>query len=196
MILYQFYSLFAAVLPLFYIAVCAKRLIAEQIDNGSFSYVMSAPIKRITVTVTQAVFLIVSVALMYLTIFLVGLITFAVWGEVIEIGSFFMLNFGSFLLNLAISGIAFFSSCLFNSSAKAAALGIGMPMAFFILYIISAFFGSNELLANCKYLTINSLYDIMAGSSDVVWELGILAAMAVVLFAVGGYIFEKKDLPL
>lgn len=74
-----------------------------------------------------------------------------------------------------------------------------MPMAFFILYIISAFFGSNELLPKCKYLTINSLYqpaDIIAGSPDVIWELGILAALSLVLFAVGGYVFEKKDMPL
>ena len=88
MIIQQFYSLFAALLPVFYIGSAAKKLIAEQVDNGSFSYVMSAPIKRRTVTVTQGLFLICSVLMMYLLFCLIGIISFAIWGEFMEVRAF------------------------------------------------------------------------------------------------------------
>ena len=199
MIIQQFYSLFAALLPVFYIGSAAKKLIAEQVDNGSFSYVMSAPIKRRTVTVTQGLYLICSVLMMYLLFCLIGIISFAIWGEFMEVKAFFLLNLGSFLLNLVICGIGFLATCLFNSSAKTTAVATGLPMGFFLLYVVGTFFGSNKLLSYCKYFTIHSLYnagDILAGSSDIIWQFGVLAALAVVTFVSGGYIFEKKDLPL
>ena len=65
--------------------------------------------------------------------------------------------------------------------------------------MVGTFFGSNKLLSYCKYLTINSLYnptDILAGSSNVIWQLGILGVIALGLFIAGGVIFKKKDLPL
>ena len=199
MVIQQFYSLFASLMPVFYIGSTANKLIAAQIDNGSFAVVMSSPLKRRKVALTQACFLILSVLVMYLLFFLIGLIAFAIWGELVEMRLFLKLNFGCCLLNLAIAGIAYLATCLFNTSAKCTAIGIGVPLGFFLLYVVGTFFGSNKLLSYCKYLTINSLYnptDILAGSSNVIWQLGILGVIALGLFIAGGVIFKKKDLPL
>lgn len=199
MIIQQFYTLFAALIPVFYIGSTGNKLIASQVDNGSFSYVMSAPLKRKTVYATQGLFLIASVAVMYLLFFVTGLIAFAVWGQFMDISAFFLLNLGSLLLNLVVSGIAYFASCCFNSAAAATSVGTGLPLAFFLLYVVSTFFGSNKLLGYCKYLTIHSLYspsDILAQSTDMVWQFLVLFAMAAVLFLAGAVVFQKKDLPL
>lgn len=199
MIIQQFYSLFASLMPVFYIGSAAKKLIAEQVDNGSFSYVMSAPIKRKTVAFTQGLYLVVTVLAMYALFFAIGLISFAIWGQFMEVKTFFLLNFGSFLLNLLVSGIGFLATCLFNSSAKTTAVATGLPLGFFLLYVVATFFGSNKILSYCKYLTINSLYsptDILAGSGNVIWQFAVLAVMAALAFLAGGFIFEKKDLPL
>lgn len=199
MIIQQFYSLFASLMPVFYIGSAAKKLIAEQVDNGSFSYVMSAPLKRKTVAITQGAYLILSVLMMYVLFVCVGLVSFAIWGQFMDLGDYLLLNLGSLLLNLVISGIGFIATCYFNSAAKTSAVSTGLPMGFFLLYVVSSFFGSNKLLSCCKYLTINTLYsptDILSGSSNVIWQFAVLAVIAVVAFRAGGLIFEKKDLPL
>lgn len=199
MIIQQFYSLFAALMPVFYIGSAAKKMIAEQVDNGSFSYVMSAPLKRRTVAMTQGVYLILSVFMMYVLFVVVGLVSFAIWGQFMDLSDYLLLNLRSLLLNLVISGIGFLATCYFNSAAKASAVAMGLPMGFFLLYVVATFFGSNKLLSYCKYITINSLYspgDILAGSSDVIWQFAVLVVLAAAMFIIGGLIFEKKDLPL
>lgn len=199
MIIQQFYSLFAALIPVFYIGAASNKLIASWVDNGSFSYVMSAPLKRRTVFTTQGLFLILSVAAMYMLFFITGLVAFAVWGQFMDTSTFFMLNLGSFLLNMVISGIAYFATCCFNSAGAATSIGTGLPLAFFLLYVVSAFFGSNKLLGYCKYLTINSLYNpsgIIAGNSEMIWQFLLMFGMAAVLFLAGAVVFKKKDLPL
>lgn len=199
MIIQQFYTLFAALIPVFYIGAMANKLIVSQVDNGSFSYVMSAPLKRSKVMLTQGGFLIASVTLMYVMFFAMGLVAFALWGQFMDMGTFFLLNFGSLLFNLVVSGIAWFASCCFNSSAPATSVGTGLPLVFFLLYVVSVFFGSNKLLGYCRYFTINSLYspsDIIAGNQDMVWQFLMMFGMAAVLFFAGAVVFEKKDLPL
>lgn len=199
MVVQQFYTLFAALIPVFYIGAMGNKLIVSQVDNGSFAYVMSAPLKRSKVAFTQGFFLIASVTLMYLLFFVMGLVAFALWGQFMDVGTFFLLNFGSLLFNLVISGIAWFASCCFNSSGPATSVGTGLPLVFFLLYVVSTFFGSNKLLGYCRYFTVNSLYspsDIIAGSSDVVWQFLLMFGMAVILFLAGAIVFKKKDLPL
>ncbi|MGM9606293.1 MAG: hypothetical protein ACI3XJ_02180 [Oscillospiraceae bacterium] len=199
MVIQQFYTLFAALIPVFFIGTTGTKLIAAQVDNGSFSYVMSAPLKRRTVAFTQAFFLILSVAVMYVLFLAVGLISFFLWGEVLEGKVFFLLTFGSLLFNLMVSGIAYFATCLFNSSGAATSVGTGLPLVFFLLHIVATFFGGNQLLSFCKYFTINSLYspaDIIACSSDMVLQFLVMAAAAAVLFLAGMAVFRKKDLPL
>ncbi|MGN0203418.1 MAG: hypothetical protein ACI4BB_02670, partial [Coprococcus sp.] len=199
MVIQQFYTLFAALIPVFFIGTTGTKLIAAQVDNGSFSYVMSAPIKRRTVAFTQAFFLIISVLAMYVIFIAVGLIAFALWGEMLELKVFFLLTLGSLLFNLMISGIAYFATCIFNSSAMATSMGTGLPLVFFLLYIVATFFGSNKLLSYCKYFTINFLYnpaDIIACNSNMVWQFLAMFTIAAVLYFTGMTIFKKKDLPL
>lgn len=198
-VIQQFYTLFAALIPIFFIGSTGTKLIAAQVDDGSFACVMSAPIKRGKVALTQAIYLIASVVLMYALFVVVGIISFIIYGKMMEFKVFFLLTLGSLLLNLAVSGIAYFATCLFNSSSGATSLGMGLPLLFSLLHIISSFFGSNKLLSCCKYLTINSLYnptDIIACNSDMVSEFVMLGVMAAVLFLAGMAVFRKKDLPL
>ena len=88
---------------------------------------------------------------------------------------------------------------MFNSSAAATSVGTGLPLIFFLLHVVATFFGSNKLLSCCKYLTINSLYsptDIIACSSNMVWQFLLMSVTAAALFLAGMAVFRKKDLPL
>lgn len=195
----QFYTLFAALIPVFYLGTTGTRLIAAQVDNGSFSCVMSAPLRRRQVALTQACFLILSLAAMYVLFFAAGVVALSIWDISLEIGTFLLMNLGSFLLNLTVGGIAFLASCAFNSAGAATAMGVGLPLAFFLLHVMATFFGGNELLGLCRYLTINSLYspaDIVARNGSMVHQFLGLLVTAAGLFLAGGVVFDRKDLPL
>ena len=80
-----FYSIHGVILPLIYIIIVANNLIVSQVDRGSMAYILSTPIKRIEVVITQAIYFITSLFMMILISTVVGLFTIqafhgGVWG--------------------------------------------------------------------------------------------------------------------
>ena len=94
----QFYTLFGPLLFVFFAGPTGNKLIAAQVDNGSLAYVMSAPLKRTQVALTQAIFSIGSVAAMYVVFMAVGFLGNALLGTMIETKAFLLLNLGTALL--------------------------------------------------------------------------------------------------
>ena len=95
----------------------------------------------------------------------------------------------------AIGGISFMFSCIFNLSRNSLALGAGIPFAFFILDMMS---NMSSNFANLRFLTINTLYnpmDVVRGY-EFASQFTAMAAVGVVLYAIGVAVFKKKDLPL
>ncbi len=114
---------------------------------------------------------------------------------VFNVQDYFMMNFGAFLLIFAISAIAFFCSCLFNSANNSMAFGAGIPVAFYLLHMMSGFGEGLEFL---KYFSINTLYDpyaIVKGGSFGI-QFIVLAIIGVVLYVLAVKVFKEKDLPL
>ena len=80
----NFYGILAVLLPLIYLIITANSLVAEQVDNGSMAYTLSAPIKRSKVIGTQAAYLILSTLAMVAIVTVSGLgITQATQGGVL-----------------------------------------------------------------------------------------------------------------
>jgi len=71
----QFYSGMGIILVLIYLIITANSLIASQVDRGSMAYILSTPIKRTTVTITQGAYLIIALTVMFGTLALSGLLT-------------------------------------------------------------------------------------------------------------------------
>ena len=81
-----FYAMFALIIPLVYVVITANSLIAAQIDRGSLVYTLSNPISRLKVAFTQAIYLIIAILVMFLTLTVTGLATAQVthnafWGQ-------------------------------------------------------------------------------------------------------------------
>lgn len=79
------YGIFAILLATIYAFVVANGLVASEVDKGSLAYVLSTPVKRITVVVTKGVYLVFSLFTMFLTIFIISSIAIQVkfgylWG--------------------------------------------------------------------------------------------------------------------
>lgn len=195
----QFYSMFAVLLPMLFIVSTSNKLIVAQVDRGSLAYVMVNPLKRNQVSITHGVFLASSLVAMFAFISVAGAIVIIATGAALELKAFLLLNLGALLLNLAASGIAYFSTCIFNSSRNYLIVGAGVPVVFFIFNLLANMGTLVENMQYFKYATIYTLFnqtDVMAYNSSIIWKFFVLAGISVIGYLAGIVIFKKKDLPV
>ena len=194
-----YYNMMPGLISAIYVIITSNKLIASQVDKGTMAYVLSTPAKRSKVVTTQAMFFLGSLLIM--SIISAGahiLSSYISVGSIsgADIKTILMLNLGMFVLNMALSGICFLASSVFNLSKYVVAVGGGIVGAFHLLSIMAMFGDSFHYMKN---LTLVSLYDItsiFAGTSDLVWKFIVLAGIGAVTYIIGSTAFTKRDLPL
>jgi ABC-2 type transport system permease protein len=192
-----YYGFIAIIFPLIYCIILANRLVAAHVDRGSMAYLLASPNTRVKIVSTQGFFMASSVTalLLLITAAGIGFSEFLFPGEM-KISAFISLNLVTILLTLAISSICFFFSCIFNEAKYSLALGAGIPLIFFIINMLRNIGGSPEWL---KYLTLYSLFDasaIVTGEQTVTLASLNFAAMAIILYSAGIFIFSRRNLYL
>ncbi len=204
-----FFKIAGLLLPMIFVIMAANNLLAGQVDSGSMAYVLSTPTKRKTVSITQMVYLVSSLFVMFLLTTLTSVVCLAlVQSSEISItyGQIVLFNVGAFITMFAISGICFLASSWFNRSKVSMGCGGGLTM-FFLVATILGLFGSKaipsavriEAMNYFNYTTILSLFDTMsitAGTLTFLWKWAILVVLGIVCYAVSVVKFDKKDLPL
>ncbi len=192
-----FYGFIIIMFPMIFDIILANKLIAKQVDKGSMSNLLSTPNTRNVISATYALFMLAGVTFLIAFNTLVGIaVSELMFAGQLDIKKFIILNVGALLLHFAISGICFFSSCLFNSSKNSLAVGAGIPIAFFLIQTLGNMGGKLE---NLKFFTMFTLFDpdaIVNAEASVIPSLFSLAFIAAVLYIGGIMIFNKKDLPI
>ncbi len=172
------YKIAGVLLPMIYVMLCANRLIAMQVSDGSMAYILSTPTNRKTVVRTQYLFLFLSILAMYVVIFSTAY-TSEIISNVIEMHKHPdaqstwnalttpLFCFGSFLSIYALGGIAFGASAFFNKSSYSIAVGGGACIISFLCCILGLF--GNEVfvavgigvkaMSFFNYLSIFTLVD-------------------------------------
>ena len=192
-----FYGMLVFMIPLIYVSIMGHRLMAKQVDNGSMAYLLSTPNNRVKIALTQGIYFLFSVAVLF--IFLTGVtigISQSMYPNLLDIPSFIRLNACAFLLTCAISAICWFFSCLFNDAKYSLAFGIGIPVIFFMLNV---FGGIKEELDWITSLSPYSLFraaEILSGSANIFGLCLIFIAIIFGLYSAGIYVFKRKNLPL
>jgi ABC-2 type transport system permease protein len=194
-----YYNMLPLLLVAIYVIITGTKLIASKVDSGSMAYVLSTPNTRSKIALTQIVFFVGSLALM----FVLSAVTHIISASVSKFGcdgaeawTILRLNSGLLALSILFSGISFFFSALFNLAKHSTGLGGGI-VGLFVLLPIVAMFGSD--FSWLKYLTPATLYDvaqIMSGGADFVWKFAILIVVGVIAYIGGVAAFIKRDLPL
>lgn len=191
-----FYAIMAIIFPMVYSIMVGNRLIAEKIDRGTMSCLLSTPTTRLQITLSSALYFILSLIFMWIVATGVGILAAqAFQPDALDIDTFISLNIGCFLYHFVISGICFCASCIFNLSKTSLAFGAGIPLAFFV---INLFIKLSEDLDWLKYFTLNTLFDtqkIIEGSG---FESNfiIMSIAGMLLYLIGIIVFNQKDLPL
>ncbi len=203
-----FYKLAGLLLPIIYMIMASNNLVSGQVDSGSMAYVLSTSTKRSTVVFTQAIYLIGSLLAMFSLTTITGCVCLNLVTEEVELtcGNLILLNVGAFLVLLALSGLCFFTSCIFDRSKRSMAIGGGLSI-FALVAAMLGLFGSKvipsvvrlDALNYFNYATIISLFDVISiidGTGNYIWKFVILGVSGILGYIVGSVHFTKKDLPL
>ncbi len=203
-----FYKLAGLLLPIIYMIMASNNLISGQVDSGSMAYVLSTSTRRSTVVFTQAVYLIGSMLLMFSLTTVTGCVCLLLVAQEVELtcAKLILLNVGAFLVLFALSGLCFFTSCVFDRSKRSMAIGGGLSI-FALVAAMLGLFGSPvipsvvrlEALNSFNYVTVISLFDVISiidGTNSFIWKLIVLAMLGLLGYVVGSIRFTKKDLPL
>ncbi len=127
-----FYGMMGLILILVYTIATGIKLVVSEVDRGDMSYTLNTPVSRREVIFSKAAFYILSIFAMILALSLVGTGANALLSHgKLDYELFWTINGGMFCFMLAISGIVFFASCLFNITGSALDIGAGIPIAFF-----------------------------------------------------------------
>lgn len=191
------YGFFMFVLPMIYELFTANKLVAGYVDRGSMASILSSPHSRRKVIRTQGFFLTASVCLMIFYITALGIVCSEMMfpGD-LEIAEFLRLNAGLLCLHVCISGFFFFMSCICNDTRRSTGIGVGVFLGFYLIQMLS---NMGDKLENLKYATVFTLFDgdaLLKGESRAVAMSGILLLIGILLFELGKYRFQKRDLPL
>jgi len=194
-----YYNMLPGLISAIYVIVTANKLIAGQVDKGTLAYVLSTPVKRSKAAITQAVFFLGSLFLMFFISAGAHILSrYITAGRISlsEVGTILLLNLGLFVLNAALSGICFLTSCIFNLSKYVIAVGGGIVGAFIVLSIMSMFGESFHWMKNFTLVTLYDINSVLANSSDFIWKFTVLAGVGAVTYLIGLTAFTKKDLSL
>lgn len=202
-------------IPMVYTVLTANSLVYEKIESGSLAFTMSTPISRGSFIFTSGIYLIFTEIFMAVCLTGVSVIAQLIGGyfgsgdllTALPISNIVAYGLGNFMVSLAISGICFMSSCLFNKTNNNIGVSGGISIFFFICAILGLFAtkaipGTIRITSMniFNYLTIFSLFDslaVMDGSWMLFFmKLLVLFGITIVTYIIGSIKFTKKDLPL
>ncbi len=193
----MYYNFIAIMFPMIYVIIASNRLVAKHVDSGSMAYLLSTPNSRLKIVATQAIYLISSVASIFLFLILAGIGTsHAMFPGELDTQGFILLNLVTLLAFLAISGIGFFFSCIFDDTKYALGFGAGVPIAFFVLNMLA---NAGDNISWVRFFTIFTLInpaEILAGSAFTPIAMLILLSIAALAYAGGIIVFNRRSLPL
>ncbi len=189
------YGFLLFLFPMVVSIIINHRLVASHVDSGSMAYLLASPNSRTKIIITQIIFSLFSIAMLFIVYTGLALLTSqAMFPDEMQVGNFLLLNLYAFILYAGLGGIGFFFSTLFSDKSISLSFGIGIPVAFLIFQMLS---NADEKLEGFKYLTMFTLFDFEKVGIDngYVWLfMGILLFIAAVFYSCSIYIFNKKNL--
>ncbi len=189
------YSFLLIAFPLIYICILSLGLVVKYVDKGSMAYMLSMPVSRLKIIVTQGVIMLSGVLTIVLYVFVLILVmSQIVFPNNLNFDKFVMLNLGWLGLLIFFSGLCFFSSCIFDDTKNATLLGTGLNVLFVIINMAANVAEELDFLYMLTPISLFNQSGIISGDSNAVWSFIALYIIGIILYVLGGAIFCKRDI--
>ena len=182
--------------PMVYSIILGNRLVARMVDNGSFAYLLSTPVPRVKIIVTQGVYALTSLFILFAALFALGVLSAeAMFPGELDIIAFLRLNVTTMLVNMVVITIAFFFSCLFNETRLSLGFGSGIPIMFLLMNMLGDSAAELKFLSDISIFGFYDPLKLVAG--EAAWGVNLVyIGIIALLFVSATVIFSKKRLPL
>ncbi|MRN56072.1 ABC transporter permease subunit [Paenibacillus monticola] len=194
----QFYGTLFVVILMVYCIMTSVQAIARLVDRGSMAYLLSTPVSRSKVAVTQAIVLVFGLFAFSICTTIGGLLgaQFLIDAPAYDKGLFVQVNLIVFLLFTFIASYCFLISCLCDDEKRALSWSSSLTVLFYSLDLVGKM-SSN--LTWMRYLSPFYLFrpqDIVKGTFPVGWVSLGLGIGALLIFWLSVSVFRRRDLPL
>lgn len=189
------YGFIMILFPMIFGIIIINKLVTSYIDRGSMANLLASPHARTRIILTQAVSALLLMALLLAAVTAVGVISCEIMfpGE-LDMARYLELNASEILLQFVVLGIMFTAACFCNDSKYYYMFGAGLPILFFLLQMLSNMGGKLEKLKYCTIYTLFPAEKIVQGSEGF-WQYNLaMGVVAVVLFGVSIWWFNRRDL--
>lgn len=189
------YGFLIFLFPMVITVVVNHKLVSSLVDKGSMAYLLSSPHTRTEIILTQVFTSIISIIMYFISTTLISIIACELmFPNQLEIGTYIYLNFYTIILYLAISSISFFASALSNDSKLSISIGVGVPMSFLVMQMLSGVGDNFKWLEN---FTMYSLFNpdlLIQKDNFVIIGMLSLIVISLVLYSFSIVVFNKKNM--
>lgn len=193
-----FYGVTFVLFMMIYCILVANQLISHLVDQGSMAYLLSTPVSRSRIAITQASVLVVNLFIITLLTTIVGFLGSQVMFKDVELNAvtFIQINMMGFLLFFFISGYSFLFSCLFNSGKRTLSVSALISVVFYGIHLVSNMNPDLEWLPYLTVLTAFQPTEIATGAFDVLPVALGLGVSGILLYVLAVLVIRKRNLPL
>ncbi len=191
------YGFIFFIFPMIYIVLAGCRLVAKHVDSGSMGYLLTTPNTRRKIAVTQASFLVFSVAfIIFFNTFVIILMGVSMFPGELAVWDFIMLNTVTVSVLLFVASLVFLASVWFQDLGRAYSVSGTVAGLFFISNMLK---NLNDDLMFFRFFTPLSLVDsdkIYAGGMYPYLTSGLALLGAFSVFYVAVRHFETRSLTI
>ncbi len=193
------YGFIFLVIPLVYILLRAKSLLVDKVEKNSMATLLSAPVSRRKIAVTQIVELVVGIVIMLVFSTAMEIIFSEIWfaGD-LDVLALIKVNIGLLTLLCFIASLCMFGSTFCNESEKMLGASGGFCLVMYLINMIKNT-GISDDLEKLKYITFFTLFEpegLVEGTTKAITGSVTLAVASLIVFITTVVVFEKKDLVL
>lgn len=192
-----FYGMIVFLFPTICFIIIGNGIVAHYVDSGAVANFLATPLTRTRFVITQAVFLLFSLTLLFGILVGVGIASCeALYPGELDLKAFLLMNLASYLTYLCITGISFCASCLFNDTGKSLLFGAGLPILFMLMKMMGQANDKVSWMAEISPYSLYSPTEIAQSGQLELLPTVVLAAAALFTYLLGIAAFRKKNLPV
>ncbi|WP_029420696.1 ABC transporter permease subunit [Alicyclobacillus macrosporangiidus] len=194
----EFYTLVYIVILSIYVVTTSTRLMAHPIDRGWMSCLLSTPVSRVQVTLTQAAVLVSGIVLVAALTTVAGIlgVHWLAPNAPFDVRRFVEMNVVAALLFLTVGGYGFALSCVCPDERTTAGSSAALTVVFFATKTVSAL---DDHVSWLKYLSLFTAFDpqrITHGQAHLAVVCPALVVASALLFAFGVLAFKRRQMAL